>query len=41
MPSRDDTDNDKEDVAGIAGGTIFGSRGEGDGLSDDGAMMGD
>ena len=39
MPSGDDDINDKDDVAGVAGGTIFGSHGEGDGLSDDGAVM--
>ena len=36
MPSRDDdTDNDEDDVAGVAGGANFGSRGEVDGLSDE------
>ena len=35
----DDTDNDEDDVAGVAGGAIFGIRGEAGGLSDDGAVM--
>ena len=40
MPSGDvDTDNDEDNVAGGAKGAIFGSRGEIDGLSDDGAVM--
>ena len=40
MPSGDDdTDNDEDDVAGVAGGAIFGRRGKVYGLRDDGAAM--